>query len=130
MTLPDGRVVLFLGGALSIDRHYRIEGSAEYGWFQNEQLSEYDVMGLDHNTRIDIVVSHTCPQEFDVPMRYDYNDSSRMALSYILHKFRPKQWFFGHWHICSAGKYLDCEWTGLGCFDPPSTNSWVYLEDV
>jgi len=129
-TLPDGRVVLFLGGALCIDRHHRVEGSGEYGWFRNEQLSDHDVLSIDDDLKVDIVVSHTCPMEFDIPMRYEYVDSSRTDLSYILHKFKPKQWFFGHWHICSSGNYLGCEWTGLGCFHPSSTNSWVYLEDM
>jgi len=126
LTLPDGRVVLFMGGALSIDRHLRIPECGDYGYFMREQVRECDVMDLDID-RVDVVISHTCPKEFDVPMRYEYNDSSRLALSYILHEHRPKQWFCGHWHHFCKGKYLDCEWTAMGRFDAPGHGGWLEL---
>jgi len=124
--LPDGRIVLFMGGALSIDRNCRLEGGGNYGWFPEEQVRESNVMDLDID-RVDIVISHTCPQEFDVPMRYEYNDSSRLALSYILHNHKPKQWFCGHWHHFCTGEYIGCKWTAMGRFDSGGPGGWIEL---
>ena len=129
LTLPDGRVVLFMGGALSIDRHHRIEGGGNYGWFPREQVRESDVMDLDVG-KIDIVISHTCPTEFDVPTRYEYVDSSRLALSYILHTYKPTQWYCGHWHHYCSGSYQGCEWTAMGRFDAPGPGGWVKLGKI
>jgi predicted phosphodiesterase len=114
LELPDKRKVLFIGGALSIDRQWRILG---HSYFNEETITQRDIMNLpDEN--IDIVVSHTAPNEFKV---FDYhrddfgfNDPSRDALSYVLNKYKPKLWFNGHMHTFKQGMYKDCIWTCLG----------------
>jgi len=42
-----------------------------------------------------------------------YRDCSRMALSYVLHHYRPKLWYFGHWHTYNKGEDNGCNWTAL-----------------
>lgn len=100
LKLRDGRNVLFMGGAESIDRHIRVLGET---WFPEEILKPKDVMRVPQDARIDIVISHTCPKELEEVMlpynKTKYGDPSTEALSYILQKFKPKLWFFGHWHI-------------------------------
>ena len=113
LILPDGRSVLFLGGAESVDRDQRILG---IDWFPEELISSDD---LDHALRfnlskIDIVVSHTCPEEFDMTSNsFKINDPSRVALSRVLEKYKPDLWYFGHWHKHKKGQYLNTKWTAL-----------------
>jgi hypothetical protein len=123
LTLPDGRTVLFMGGAYSVDQYMRTLG---YDWFPDEVISTMDLEQLP-DTKVDIVISHTCPREFEVmgdDMRLD--DSSRMALSYILTKYRPSLWYFGHFHYYKTGVTRGCRWAGLsmaGC-----SGWWAWLQ--
>jgi predicted phosphodiesterase len=108
LTLPDGRNVLFMGGANSIDKNSRTLG---IDWFPEENLTYADVESVPKDSKIDIVISHTCPNEFDIGC-YDV-DSNRYALSYILDTFRPSLWYFGHWHIYKTGFTRNCRWRTL-----------------
>lgn len=72
MELPDGRKVLFMGGAYSIDRKYRVHRSGDFGWFEEETISQKDIYNLT-DEKIDIVISHTAPIEFKVSHDI-YND--------------------------------------------------------
>ena len=127
MRLPDGRQVLFFGGALSIDKSTRKWG---IDWFPEEQISHSQIHNLDVEGKVDIVISHTCPREFEMT-GYDMkvNDCNRMALSYILQIYQPSLWYFGHWHRYTTGFYKGCRWTCLDMFHNPGyqTKQWEYL---
>jgi len=119
ITLPDGRIVLFVGGAYSIDKHSRTEG---VDWFSEEEPSYVDFENIYNlNHKVDIVISHTCPNEFDMIgspyFRGKVIDSTRNLLSVVLEKFKPSLWYFGHWHDYKVGKYNDCYWTCLDMID-------------
>lgn len=126
LTLPDGRKVLFAGGASSIDQQLRVQG---IDWFPEELISydELDLM-MAHDT-IDIVISHTCPSVIspDGPVG-KYNDSCRFALNEVLHRYNPRLWFFGHWHqpFRQTWKY-----TVFECLDYPRHRGrwWVQLKN-
>jgi hypothetical protein len=114
LDLPDGRRVMFFGGAASIDRENRTLG---IDWFFDEAICDADVRNLDYEGPVDIVISHTCPREFALGIRnkslgYFY-DSSRHALSYVLEHYRPSLWYFGHWHFYDTGYTKGCRWTAL-----------------
>jgi predicted phosphodiesterase len=53
--LPDHRKVLFIGGGLSIDRDQRIQRSGNFGWFEEETISQKDLEELPDDT-IDIII--------------------------------------------------------------------------
>lgn len=97
-TLPDGRNILFMGGGYSIDKAYRTEG---VDWFREETISQKDFENLP-DMKIDIVVSHTCPEELVDRMilynSYKKLEPSNTALSRIWNMYNPSLWFFGHWH--------------------------------
>ena len=116
LDLPDGRRVMFLGGAASIDKHSRTMGM---DWFPEEQISYADINDLGYEGHVDIVISHTCPREFPLNIRGKsmgyFHDSSRDALSYVLGHYRPSLWYFGHWHFYMTGYTMGCRWTGLSC---------------
>lgn len=107
MKLVDGRTVLFIGGADSIDKKWRTPG---YDWFSQELISYRD-MDKVPDCKVDIVISHTCPEEcmyfMGNHMKDKFKDPSRSALSYILEKYRPTLWFFGHFHKSKKFQYKD-----------------------
>ncbi|HRY13653.1 MAG TPA: metallophosphoesterase [Syntrophomonadaceae bacterium] len=113
LQLDDGRRVLFMGGAKSVDRWRRYEG---WDWFPEEIITERDLAQLP-DTSIDIVISHTCPEEFPIEkarrQKIKDIDPSRQMLSRVLHKYRPSLWYFGHWHTCGEGTYQDTTWVCL-----------------
>jgi len=107
-TITDG--ILFVGGARSIDKHYRTEGVS---WFAEESLSEADRAHIVAQVEaygpenIHTVVSHDCPQRFDVLAvviaRYGGAklgaDPNRPFLDELFELVRPERWLFGHYHV-------------------------------
>ena len=103
LELPDGRIVLFAGGASSIDRDNRTPG---YDWFPEENICRGDLDRMLSHDHVDILISHTCPVSFDVrgvASSDKAHDSSRYALEEVLQKYNPSQWFFGHYHKAQEG---------------------------
>ena len=115
ITLPDGRVVLFMGGADSIDKGVRTFG---LDWFPDEVIYYDDVAKLDPNMRVDIVISHTCPCELTPFMlrttivSHDA-DPSRHALSRVFEMYRPSLWYYGHWHEYKVMFIRGCRFCAL-----------------
>ena len=113
----NGKSVLFIGGANSIDKAIRTPG---FDWFTEETIKENDLNNvLDNTEPIDIVISHTCPTEIfkDICNKrtlqtYD-NDPSREYLQIILDEYNPKQWYFGHFHFYDTGIYKNTNWACL-----------------
>lgn len=54
----DGRKVLFLGGAESIDKEYRRE---YIDWFREESISYADTAKIDFSWEVDLMITHTPP---------------------------------------------------------------------
>jgi len=107
-TLPDGRKILFMGGAFSIDKPNRQLG---VDWFPEETISHGDIMRCPGEP-IDIVVSHTCPASLRPkiikkhPYGFSIPDCSEDALEHILQSYRPRFWYFGHWHMSMSGHII------------------------
>jgi hypothetical protein len=127
-TLPDGRVVLFMGGADSIDKQYRKLG---VDWFPEEIITQKDIYDLP-DVKVDILISHTCTNEIKEKLLHlnplKVNDPSNDALSYIWNRYRPAMHFFGHWHHFVQGGYQGTVWWGLS---HPSEGSrwWMWLPE-
>ena len=124
----EGKNILFIGGADSIDKDSRIIG---IDWFPQEILNMNDVDFILNNSkeRVDIIISHTCPDCFDMSRteRFDkWNDPSRKALDIILKQLNPKLYFFGHWHFSLKGKFKGTYWECLN--DIPFTNWWKEIK--
>ena len=134
LTLEDGRVVLFCGGARSTDQQHRIEGIS---WWKEEEITVKDLDKLPDRA-IDIVISHTAPEEFMQqmcsrgiisidPSYPNDKDGSRQALSYVLNKYSPKLWYFGHWHKYATDAFRDTRWV---CLDMVASarHYWEWLK--
>ena len=116
LKLPDGRRVMFFGGANSIDKASRTLG---VDWFPEEVITYRDLENLP-DEKVDIIISHTCPEEFDLE-GLEHIDPSKKALSYILDKYRPDLWYFAHFHEYRVGSYMDCKWK---CLNMASLTGW------
>jgi len=125
LKLPTGENVLFMGGADSIDKKWRTIG---IDWFPEELINHSQLYDLP-DEKVDIVISHTCPEEFLYGLKLIIKDKTQdpctKALSYILKKYRPKKWFFGHFHQFKQGKDEGVEWTCLNM--APEGGWWVEL---
>jgi len=114
LELIEGRKILFIGGSNSTDKNVRMP---YIDWFLEETISYKDLDKINFNDRPDIIISHTCPNEFmeylELSNSYDDNDCSRKALSYVLEIFKPKLWIFGHFHKFKEGIYQDTKWICL-----------------
>ncbi len=135
LELPDGRVVLFMGGAESHDKEWRVAQERDGGekvWFAEERITEQDVANLP-DCHVDIVISHAAPREFEVwGHGHDMlqHDPSRMALSAVLHRYKNSVslWFFGHYHARLVGSYQNVRYFGLTMAG--SSDWWMRLPDA
>lgn len=106
--ITDGAVhddIMYIGGALSIDREWRTEG---YDWWSDEELSTAELCGLCDVYQIvkpRIMVTHDCPESiahqlFGVNgvLKFNFPSRTRQALQSMLEIHQPKVWVFGHWH--------------------------------
>ncbi|OEU71315.1 MAG: hypothetical protein BA863_03410 [Desulfovibrio sp. S3730MH75] len=136
LKLPDGRNVLFFGGADSSDKDSREEGK---DWFSDELPGQNDLDRIDSNQKIDIVISHTCPNSFALrkipPEGYEKGpwlakaqDPTRLLLDQILRLHAPAKWFFGHFHIHQTGRFQETEWQALSIPLDDGELWWVELE--
>jgi Icc-related predicted phosphoesterase len=120
ITLEDGRNVMFFGGAESIDKDYRVLG---HDWFPEETITQKDMFGLP-DIKVDIMITHTCPHEFEVKCfagEAKSTDPSKMALSYLLDRYKPDHWYFGHYHVKVSGKHDNTKWH---CIDMSRNSQW------
>lgn len=105
----DGFNCLVLGGAYSVDKHYRLERG--FAWFEDEQpsdeIKEYVVKQLETvNNKVDVVFSHTCPLKY-APIEVflpgidqsKVDKSTERWLDEIEDKLNYRAWYCGHWHI-------------------------------
>lgn len=122
----NGQTILFVGGADSIDKAYRIWKKS---WWEQEILTYDDFKYIEANVKkVDIVVSHTCPEYFTMhkwSMTDKLRDPSRQILNFVYEKYLPKLWYFGHWHQFQYGRYYNCDWVGLNMIG--ETNWYKYL---
>ena len=126
LTLAPGLTVLFAGGAESGDKDYRLAKMREKGclkiWWEQEGISESDMARLNCVQQTQWVVSHTAPAAFNLAQSltgsYKSNAKrdippSRKFLDTVLRRFRPRRWFFGHFHHGMASETDGCKWLCL-----------------
>lgn len=128
LRLLDGTTVMFCGGAESTDKDFRMPGDT---WWPQEVIDERDMAGLPapDSLTVDWVVSHTCPSYFRVWTLHGNpakdNDPSKRYLDRVFDTYRPKRWWFGHYHECQRGEYEGCAWALLDRCGNPSGGRWI-----
>ena len=106
--ITDGTVegdIMYIGGALSIDRAWRTEG---IDWWSDEELSYSELQSmidLYDKTRPRILVTHDCPDFFAneamIPLvrgLKNHPSRTRDALDAMYAIAAPEIHIFGHWH--------------------------------
>ena len=110
-----GKSCLALGGAYSVDKHWR---TPDKDWWADEQPSN-EIKGYAekqlalHNWQADAVLSHTCPYRYipretfikDVDQSM-VDDSTERWLGDIEKRLNYNAWYCGHWHIQKTVKKL------------------------
>jgi len=101
-----GKNFFVAGGALSIDKKYRVNGKT---WWPGEYWSEQEETNALNNLdsidwKVDYVLSHTCPSwlvtEF-IGQDFDFGkieDKVARFLEFIDDRIEFKEWHFGHFH--------------------------------
>ena len=102
----DGYVALVLGGAYSVDKHYRLMWGRK--WFEDEQLTqeEMDNISAVHKYgEVDFVLSHTCPlswQPRDLFLegldQSTVDNSMEVWMDGLKDTLDWNIWLFGHYH--------------------------------
>ncbi len=133
--LPDGRNILFMGGANSIDKDSRTVGVS---WWPEEVISQSDFQNLPDED-IDIFITHTCSNEiYDRHIQFKLGgthtprkdqDPSYHALTSLWEMYGPTQWFFGHFHINTSGQLSGTRWQALACPLFGTGAWWMELPD-
>lgn len=103
----DGKDILTVGGADSVDKFRREEGLS---WWKEEEITEAEIDAIAAG-HYDYVLSHSCPLSiFEQNKIYlctlgnivDDNNpefkKSNIQLERLLQKIDFKQWWFGHYH--------------------------------
>ena len=102
----DGKRVLVIGGAYSVDKEYRLMYG--YKWFRDEQLTKEE-MDIIYNRvkekHFDIVLTHTCPYKYEpVEVFLSGIDQSKVdkSMEHFLDKIEDSikydKWYCGHYH--------------------------------
>lgn len=98
----EGKSILVLGGALSLDKEIRIPNKT---WFQEETYSIEDkdkIMSFIKDNEYDYVFAHTCP-DLVLKQIYGedglwYRDGNSEFYTKLMNYISPKTWYFGHLH--------------------------------
>lgn len=105
----NGKKVLVIGGAYSVDKYYRLMRG--YNWYESEQPTDaiktrVKTNLMENNNKVDIILSHTCPYKY-LPYEAFLNsidqstvdNSTEKFLDEIENNIKYNKWYCGHYHI-------------------------------
>ena len=104
----DGVRTFVIGGAYSVDKHYRLANN--WGWWPDEQPDEAIKRRVEqqldaHGWRADVVLTHTCPLRYEPTEVFlscidqsGVDKSTEEWLDSIEDSLQYKQWYCGHYH--------------------------------
>lgn len=105
--LLNGKRVLVVGGASSVDKNYRL--SNRWPWFEHEEMSPQEFAEVIERVKgrhFDFVFSHTVPFK-DMPLeaflKIDYAYTNGNATEWFLQTIKENitfgDWYAGHFHV-------------------------------
>lgn len=139
-----GKQFVVAGGAVSIDKAYRLEYERVKGkkaWSPNEQLTDEQVVSLErsrfaHGIAVDYLLTHDCSNRtpFGKRLKPDLDSQiHRQRIDRVLGAIKPKAHFHGHMHekydwLNRVGGELDdyTQTYGLECNS--DRDSWGILD--
>lgn len=135
----EGHRVLFLGGAYSVDRMWRVAGVS---YWPEEVLSKEFVQDLCASIQpVDIMISHDAPISSNIPLTNHMGlsstvlyraDAHRELVERVVLVAQPKVIYHGHYHVrykdvMDIG-YGEVEVNGLGCDCMPFSDTVEILD--
>lgn len=114
---------LYIGGADSIDRNKRRQG---WDWWPEERITYLQVHELLER-KLDVVrvIAHTSPAEVAETMLRRKAQKSGLSqltrtvspsenlLQVVFDELKPKEWYFGHWHVSHEFWHRQCKFRCL-----------------
>lgn len=109
--IADGTVendVMFVGGAVSIDKVYRTEGIS---WWPDEELSAAElnqIVDVYAVVKPRVMITHECPESVaeiicrrmpSSKLDPRFASRTRQAFQSMLEIHQPESWWHGHWHL-------------------------------
>lgn len=93
--------LLCIGGAISIDRHYRTLGVS---YWKEEVIGKDDINNAiknlkKYNYKVDYVLTHSCDSKTLKKYFGYYGDECTDRLTFIDKLVNYKHWYFGHYHV-------------------------------
>ena len=103
----NGKKVLVIGGAYSIDKNYRLING--YKWFKDEQLTNNEmnnILNKISGKHYDVILTHTCPYKYE-PRETFIKGIDQSKVDKTMEQFLDKveerisydKWYCGHYHI-------------------------------
>lgn len=102
----DGKKILVIGGAYSLDKHYRLLRG--YKWFKDEQLTKKEMNAILDKVKgkhFDIVLTHTCSYKYEPKEVFlrgldqsKVDKSMEHFLDEIEENISYDKWYCGHYH--------------------------------
>ena len=102
----NGMKTLIIGGAYSVDKHYRLEMG--YQWFENEQLDFAERSNITNKLtyyKYDLILAHTCPYSWRPTDLFlncidqsTVDNTMELWLEENKEKFNDTIYLFGHYH--------------------------------
>lgn len=102
----DGKKILVIGGAYSVDKQYRLLHG--YKWFKEEQLTKKEmdtILAKVKGKHFDIVLTHTCPYKYEPREVFMQGlDQSKVdkSMEHFLDEIEENisydKWYCGHYH--------------------------------
>lgn len=117
----NGKNILCVGGAVSVDRRFRTTNSSY--WYEEEML---DFEPMIYENGIDIICAHTVdrniieyslqsmPEWLRISFKEDKKltpdvDRENKICRNLLEYYKPKHWIHGHYHLSNRMNYLGTE---------------------
>ena len=108
--LINGKRFLVVGGAYSVDKHYRLATGKR--WFESEQMSDKEkeriILLLTENDSFDYILSHTAPLNYEPRYLFlptiDQSTVDKSMENFLQWIYETidleslKMWFLGHYH--------------------------------
>ena len=120
-------VFMFIGGADSIDKHFR---TPYIDWFDQETFPAKLLYEMEY-FHVDTVIAHDCPEYF-VSDRWlkthNLKSQNRLTLNEVYNLYTPKSWFFGHYHKFVGGIFQTCQWKTLNMVGGNQNNGPWHIE--
>lgn len=122
----QGLKTLVVGGAYSVDKHYRLQRG--FQWFEDEQLKDFEREACLRGAKMqefDLVLSHTCPfswQPTDLFLGFIdqslVDNTMEKWMDGLADNIIWKNWLFGHYHTDRIElPHVECYYTDIEALD-------------